>query len=60
MEDTNVYIQVRLLEKYIKKSFSIFSRHKRVKTTSLWQDLVITTEYNYDKIYINWKECSIK
>ena len=42
-------------ETYIQRKFWIFTWYELAKTDSIWKDLVITTQEDYDRIIINWK-----
>jgi hypothetical protein len=60
-EQTHVGIDENMIVQYEKHSFiGLISWYVKVKSDSLGKDLVIFTSENYDKIYINGKECVIK
>lgn len=53
---TQVAVSETIREEYIIKTFWIFSWHETIKSDSIRKDLVIETEENYDKIFINGVE----
>lgn len=55
LEKTKVWIRTIMKETYVKRTFLIFSRYEKVKETSMWKDLVISTTEEYDNIIVNWK-----